>query len=82
MKSGGTARTLRRGPSLSRAWYRFDWTSAGDISVVGLPAAKKRLILLDITPTVFPKKIWMVLVTVFGDLWAFLRGVMGKVRVS
>jgi hypothetical protein len=49
--------------------------------VVGLPTAKKRLILLDITPTVFAKKIWLVLAAVFGDLWAFSRGVLGKVRV-
>ena len=50
MKSGGTARTLLRLPSLFRAWNKFDCSSVGDISVVALPAAKKRLMSFDLTP--------------------------------
>jgi hypothetical protein len=34
---------------LSNAWNRFDRTSVGDISVVALPAAKKRLMAFDLT---------------------------------
>ena len=41
--------------------------------------AKKRLILFDLTPTIY-KKIWVVLAAIFAVLRAFLRGV-GEKRV-
>src|ERR1700733_3346256 len=44
VKSGGTARTFLRGPSFSSAANKLAFTSAGENSVVGDPAAKKRLI--------------------------------------
>ncbi|MEO6982034.1 MAG: hypothetical protein ABI072_02835, partial [Edaphobacter sp.] len=49
VKSGGTAKTLFRGPSLPRAANKFDLTSAGDISVVGDPAPKNKLIAHHVT---------------------------------
>ena len=49
VKSGGTASTFWRGPSFSNAANRFDLTSAGDISVVGDPAPKNKLIAHHVT---------------------------------
>jgi hypothetical protein len=81
---------------LSSAWNRFDRTCSGDISVVGLPAAKKRLIFLILLPVAFliggldrgsffsriGKKIraWSRR-GFFVVLWAFLRVVLENVDV-